>query len=453
MIRHSPSGVRRVRHESPGWFLPVASALLSVACGHREPPVRNVLLISIDTLRADRLGCYGHDRPTSPQLDAFAEAGALFEDAASTAPWTLPAHASLLTGLYPDAHGARTEQHAMAEDVATLAEALRGRGFETHAVVNAFFVSPGYGLARGFGEYRYVREDQSRAGAARRITDLGIDWLGPRRGGRNFLFLHYFDVHSSYRSEERYERLFTRGSGRLKGTTAELREAMRGALELTPADVEHLKDLYDAGIRQLDDELGRLFRWLESAGWLEDTLVVVTSDHGEEFLDHGGLSHGHNHYQEMLRVPLIVRGPTIPAGKRLSALVSLIDVAPTILSVLGVAAPAGTQGRDLRPLWQAPEQAAADRPIFAETGPMEEDALRTVRSGRHKLILDLRTQRYELYDLIDDPRETRNLIDERPEVVGRLAPLLTGFIQESRRTPKIEPSAEDRQLLEALGYL
>ncbi|MBW2289940.1 MAG: sulfatase [Deltaproteobacteria bacterium] len=425
--------------------------LVNACCGPAHHPVRNVILISIDTLRADHLGTYGHDRPTSPNLDAFASDGVVFEDASATSPWTLPSHASLLTGRYPRGHGVRTEEHRLGDEVPVLAAVMSERGFKTAAIVNTLFLSPRFGIARGFDSFEVIESDQSRQGAAHRITNKAIERLEGRREERNFLFVHYFDVHSDYLSLPRYERLFAPEPGRFTGRTIQLLLAIRGDVPIGAADADRLTRLYDGGIRQLDDEIGRFFEWLREHGWLEDTLVIVTSDHGEEFLEHGGLLHGNSHYQEMLHIPLILGGAGIPAGRRIGAAVSLVDIAPTIFSVLEIPSPPGMDGADLRPLWQEPQPVASERLVFAEAGPGE---LRSVRSGRSKLITQGPTGPAELYDLANDPAETQDLAAERPELVAALEAEIARFAA-SAREPQLAPelSDDEKERLQALGYL
>ena len=197
------------RAKVAGRLLALGLAAAATAChGDGEELPRSAILISIDTLRADHLGCYGHPLPTSPNLDAFADEGTLFDDAYAPSPWTLPSHVSLLTGLYPTRHGVRTTDRRLADAIPSLATLLAQEGFQTGAIVNAVIMRRQFGLAQGFAAYEMVPSDQSRAGAATRVTDAALRWLGDRRGRRVFLFLHYYDVHSDYRSLTRYERMF-----------------------------------------------------------------------------------------------------------------------------------------------------------------------------------------------------------------------------------------------------
>jgi arylsulfatase A-like enzyme len=415
---------------------------------------RNVILISIDTLRADHLGCYGHTLPTSPNLDAFAAEGIVFEDAVATSPWTLPSHLSMLTGLYPARHGVRTVDRTLSDAIPTLATLLARRGFETAAVVNGALLRSRYGVSQGFADFEVVESDQSPTGAASRVTDRAIRWLDDHREGPVFLFLHYYDVHSDYFSLPRYRRIFAPPESSFKGITMQLVEVNLGRLPIKKSDAASLALLYDAGIRQLDDELARLFAHLRRDGWLDDTAVVVTSDHGEEFLEHGGVLHGRTHYQELLHIPMILRGPTIPAGERIRTPVSLVDLVPTLLGLLRLAPPPSLDGIDLRPLWEAPQEPPAERWLFAEAGPRwSRDEIRSVRRERYKLVLNRESQERQLYDLVEDPRERENLLQSRPEVAERLSAALARFMASDHEAPQApEMPTEVREQLEQLGY-
>jgi arylsulfatase A-like enzyme len=413
------------------------------------------VLVSIDTLRAGLLGCYGYERPTSPALDALAARGVLFERALATAPWTLPSHASLLTALYPSHHGVRRAGAVLPADVAPWAERLRERGFATAAVVNSRWLAEDSGLQRGFDDFLRVddaveRREPSAVGA------LAEGWLTQRREPF-FLFVHFYDVHSNYWSLPRYEREFLRPyGGAVDGSTAQLRAVRDGHLELGKADVRRLVDLYAAGIRQLDDVLAHFVGLLRSEGLLERTLLVVTADHGEEFLDHGGVMHGRTQYEEVLRVPLVFAGPGVPAGVRVGEPVSLVDVLPTAFAALGEPVPEGLDGRDLRPLWQRPGATLGERMLFSEADwrNAEDDVLRAVRFGRWKLVSNRRTGERRLFDLARDPRERVDVQADHPELVARLAAALDELARGAREASlpgELTPEAIER--LEELGYL
>lgn len=425
-------------------------------CRPAAPPVppERVVLISIDTLRPDHLGTYGYARPTSPNLDAFAAGGAVFLDVTSPSPWTLPSHASLLTGLYPGRHGLVSSRAQLPETVTTLAAHLAARGFATAAVVHSNYLSRVFGLDRGFQRFRYVQESVSQREPSREITDQALAWAAEMHGQRSLLFVHYYDVHSDYRSLPEYETQFVRPyAGTVDGTTAQLLEARRSGRHFDDADVQHLIDLYDAGIRQMDDELARLLR-----GLAEDprTLVIVTADHGEEFLEHGGVLHGRTQYQELVRVPLIVRGPGVPRGVRVTRTASLVDVMPTILGALGVEVPSGLDGADLAPAWRGAGAELDTRYLSSEAdhNNAEPDVMRAVRHRRHTLHFDRLTGTTTLFDLGVDPREQTDVAPAHPTITEQLRAQLERFRQAHVETGgAVTLTPEQQERLRSLGYV
>ena len=465
------------------------------------PPPEIILLISLDTLRADHLGMYGHHRPTSPVLDRFAAGGTIFEDASSTAPWTLPAHASMLTGLYPINHRVLTFATGLPGSIPTLAGELREAGYRTAAVVNsAWLKKERYGVTRDFEKYLFVDDTQDRRAPNTWITDQAISWLEEDAPGPLFLFVHYYDVHSDYSSLPEYERLFVSPyTGEADGTGWQLARASLetdylemcrqnydpakcriGTVEkylvidesletivFDAADLQHVEELYDAGIRQLDNELSRLFSALGVQDLLDKTLIVITSDHGEEFQDHGRLDHFLTMYQEVLRVPLIFRGPNVPAGLRIKTPVSLVDLAPTVLSLAGLPDKLTSDGFDLSPLLdgEVPNHFST-RSLFGEASGGLTHALmmddifpvyRSIRQGSHKLIHNSKTDSWALYDLSADPLETLNLVDQKPQIVEDLASLMRDRYEDFDPTPlpsdRVELDAQELEHLRALGYL
>jgi len=433
----------------------------SIGCTARAPsgppPPQIVVVVSIDTLRADHLGSYGYARKTSPTLDRLAAEGSLFEDAMTPAPWTLPAHASLLTGLYPSRHGLKAHDRYLPAKVRTLGESFASAGFVTAAVVNSHNLSPRFGLDRGFREFVYVEEVAGQRAPTRRIVDQAIEWLKRYGAGRLFLFVHSYDVHSDYASEPAYEREFvTAPKGRADGTTAQLMAFREGKARLGPEDAKQLVDLYDAGIRQIDDELARLVGALRDGGLLDRTLLLLTSDHGEEFFEHGDVLHGRTQFQEVAHVPLLVRGPGIAAGRRIRTPVSLIDVMPTLLARLGLKRPEGLDGEDLSRLLEGDAGHLAQRALFGEADHTnaQPDITRAVRLGSWKLLFDRSTEKHALYDLAKDPGERNDLAASQPAQSRELLEPLRRFlaIRGETGTP-VKLSPEELQRLRSLGYL
>jgi arylsulfatase A-like enzyme len=440
-------------------LVPALLVLAGAACGEKGERPRRVVLVSIDTLRADHLGLYGYSRPTSPTLDALASESTVFDDATSASPWTLPSHASLLTGLYPSRHGLVSHERYLPSSVETLAQRFSRAGYHTAAVVNSHNLSPTFGLDRGFQQYRYVEEEADQREPSTAITDQAMDWLAGAGDSPMFLFLHYYDVHSDYVSLPKYEQAFLAPyDGVADGTTAQLVAHREGRIVLDPAkDAGNLIDRYDAGIRQMDDEIGRLLRFLDERGMSADTLLVLTSDHGEEFFEHGGVLHGQTQYQEVLRVPLLVRGPGAP-HKRISIPVSLVDVFPTLLALSGLPAPDALDGVSLLPLLTSSDGRIADRALFSEAdhNDVEDDITRAVRYRSFKLHYNRLTGEYRLFDLEHDPRERHDLASEQKSAVAALSERLTRFMA-SARTPVSVPqrtlSPEEIEKLRSLGYL
>lgn len=437
------------------WFFTLFLTLIFLSSCNRDQPnlkPRNLVLISIDTLRADRLGCYGYPKPTSPALDKIASEGLLFENMYTPSPWTLPAHMSLLTGLYPSRHGVKSRGTKLPNGVDTLAEVLSGHGFATAAVINYLYLDQRFGFAKGFDYYKQIPENQTTKGAASTINSLAKKLLLNRPDKPFFFFLHYFDVHSDYTPKDRYKKQFTTPyQGIADGSTIQLMAFRKGLVLLSQKDIQHFSDLYDGEIRQLDDELGKLFLFFKEQGLWEQTLLIVTSDHGEEFLEHGGVLHGQTQYQESIHVPMIMHGPGIPKSKRIEGNSSLVDVMPTVLGMLGIETPDTLDGIDLQPTWGSSETKLPSRFIFAEAD--HHDIKRAVFHQHYKLHYDLLTKKSQLYDLTKDPNEKYDLADKDTSAANQLFSQLRQFMRvENKGQPLEELSSEEINRLKSLGY-
>jgi len=430
---------------------------------------RNVVLISIDTLRPDHLGCYGHGRDTSPTLDALAARGARFTDVTAVAPWTLPSHATMLTGLYPSHHGVKTHETRLSERFVTLAEELKGAGLATLAVVNTHNVgAPQFQLGQGFDQFRYIVETEEDPrtmqlktfNSGEVVVATAKELLEKRPEDQPFfLFLHFYDVHTDFTPKPEYrEKYVGPYSGRLTGRTMQLVGVRNRGEHLEEADLTWLRDMYDAEIRQLDDVLGRFLGWLDERDLADDTLFVITSDHGEEFQEHGSVLHGTTQYQELLKVPLLVAGPGVPAGQVLDAHVSGVDVTPTVLGLMGVPSSQPRDGLDLSVLWRG--GTLPERLLYGEAdhnnkvdGREVNDIKQMVRRGTEKLHLDRSSGRYELYDIAGDPGEHSELGAQRAAALAELRADLERF-QAGAVAPETiaAPTPEERARLKALGY-
>ncbi len=439
---------------------------LSIGCGAEpdadEPFARNVVLVSIDTLRPDRLGAYGYARGTSPRLDALASRGLVFDDVISQAPWTAPAHAALFASTYPSVLGLGDWQNPgrVPDAAVLLAELLAARGFATCAITAGAFLDASFGFDQGFERY----DDEFQR--MRKTVDSGLAWLDARADGeRFFLFLHTYDVHGYAPPPASVARLVRPYDGPLL-EDAELSKTVQSpqrrlALErTTPADRRFLSDVYDAAIHSVDAQLGRLVDELDARGLLADTLVVVTSDHGEELYERGATGHGYTVYDENLRVPLVLAHPGLVPG-RVPDLGRLIDVAPTIAALVGSPAsdvPAGWIGRALLDARGRPLASRAGVPLaYSEYAHRPLVAL---RAGSAKLVLDTASGARELYDLGPDPGESVNLAGTGRAVELELTERVERLRAELERPPDSEASRDRAALdprlaaeLEALGYV
>ena len=339
-------------------------------------PTRGTILISLDALRADHLGAYGHHHPTSPFLDSLAERGALFERAVAQYPSTLASHLTMLTGLYPQEHAVYRPERFLDPSIETLPESLLAAGFRTAGFTEGGFMSGPYGFERGFELFddpRY-RDDTD----VERTFERGLEFLeGVGPDERFFLFLHTYSIHDPYTPPERYRGLFWEGEpppGAFPSDGQSLRAVNRGELAVTPEIVAYLASQYDASIRYVDDVLARFWGRLEELGLADEVTLVITSDHGEAFYEHGKLAHMQV-YPEDLLVPLIVVHPELVEAVRVPALVGLVDLAPTLYELTGVAPPRPSSGRSLAPYLLSPDLRLADE-AYAEA--LDRDNFRTL---------------------------------------------------------------------------
>lgn len=382
---------------------------------------RKIVLVSLDTLRADHLGTYGHELPTSPTIDALARTGTVFDRAFSPAPFTLPAHVSLFTSQDPSAHHVlvNTGRKLSSRDT-TLAEAFQQEGIVTAGFHGGGYVGASFGFAEGFDTY------ERHSGFADAV-DSTLEFLEARRDENVFVFLHTYDIHAPYEAPDAQLSPFAERFRKLSdalpdgvaadqlGSMRRLSEHNQGSRPFSADELELLRLLYDAGIRAADDQLARFLDGLERLGLRDDTLIVLMSDHGEEFMEHGGLLHGHSMHGELLRIPLIMAGPGIPAARRVTEAVGLVDIAPTLLAWLGAPKPASMEGRALQPAFRDRTLAAA--PLAGSLLAQERELLSLVHAEHH-YIHDAETGAELLFDLRSDPGEMNDLASLELEELG-----------------------------------
>ncbi|MBN2492241.1 MAG: sulfatase [Planctomycetes bacterium] len=431
----APGGTRWRR-----WIFALAGAALAALAvpavvallpgrGAAERPC--VILISIDSLRADHLGCYGYFRDTSPVLDALAREGARFETVVSSTSWTLPAHAALFTSLPDRVHGCFDASLWLDGSRTTVAEVFRDAGYATAGFYSGPFLHPVFGLSQGFASYEdctsYPRQmiemlegdrsaaalgDLSHEDVTNEIVLASVDrWLDEHRGGPFFLFVHLWDVHFHYIPPPPFDTLFDPDyDGPVDGIFDV--KVLERPPDWTDRDVAHFVALYDGEIRWTDHCLGKLFESLRRRGLFDGTVIAVTADHGEAFFEHGVRGHRHSLYEEEIRIPLLLRHPpSIRAGLSVTRPAHLIDIAPTLLALAGVGALPEAMGRDLTPLLADPRAEWVDTPAVAELLELEGRHLSALRYPGFKLIKNLSTGEREVFDLVQDPGEQAALTE------------------------------------------
>jgi arylsulfatase A-like enzyme/Tfp pilus assembly protein PilF len=414
-----------------------SGAVLGTLPAGEKPSDLSVLLVTLDTTRADHMGAYGYQGIETPAFDRIAREGVLFEHAESAAPLTLPAHSSIFTGLFPPEHGVRDNGgFFLAPSQVTLAERLKAAGLETGGFVGAYVLDHRWGINQGFDTY-YDDFDLSKVKSmslgsiqrpANEVADHVLDWLDHTDGRRFFAWAHFYDAHTPYDPPEPFK-------SRYPGHP------------------------YVGEIAFVDSQVGRLIGWLEDHHRLDRTIVVVMGDHGESLGDHGEAAHGFFVYQSTIHVPFAIRAPfALTRGRRVADVVRSVDVMPTVLDLLGLPVRGKVEGRSLVPLMtgatedmglEAYSEAVYPRYHFGWSD------LRALHVGRYKYI---EAPRPELYDLQDDPNEQHNLYPQRRELGDRMATALTALeghmpaaAADAKPTPEVDPDARER--LAALGYI
>jgi arylsulfatase len=335
-------------------------------------PRPNVIFIMVDALRADHVSAYGYERPTTPRLDAFMASGTRFAEATTPSSWTLPSNASMLTGRMPRRIHVTdwgSLSATVPADELMLAEALKSGGYRTVGFVNNYYLDRLFGMDQGFDHYERLVDSEMAAD----LNQMAFDWLDSAEatttGQPLFLFMYYYDPHTVYDPPPPYDTLYDPNyTGPLTSEVyAHGQRVVSGEIVPTPRDVEHLLALYDGEISYWDNHLGQFLDRLSAEGLLNNALVVVTSDHGQMFGEHGKWVHRNSLYEEVLRVPLMMRYPgMIPAGQVIETPVFTTDLMPTILALTGLPVPGGLDGASLQPLLSGASNALADRPIYAE---------------------------------------------------------------------------------------
>lgn len=410
----------------------LAISVAGSSCRSRSapgPPL-NLLVITLDTTRADALGAYG-GKAITPSLDYLASDGVVFEQASTVAPLTLPAHSSLFTGVFPPSHGVRGNgQNALGPDAITLAERLKARGFRTGAFVSSFVLDHQWGLSQGFDVYHDVAlgpEGRIDRDSIRRpadsVVDDALDWMKQLGSERFFGWLHFYDAHAP----------------------------ARPPAEFAPIGAN---DTYLGAISFVDFQLSRVITYLADHQLLDRTIIVVIGDHGESLGEHGEPTHGLFVYEAAIHVPFIIRAPLANVQRRVPEPVRIVDVMPTVLDLLGEAAAPGVDGQTLVPLMTGASRESKFE-VYSESrygfDQFGWSPLSALREGRFKVIL---APRPELYDLETDPNESVNLYEQRADLAGAMAKRLRVLAQPTHASGAVtEVDSATRARLAALGYV
>jgi len=490
-------------------------AIIVVGCEHEAERPLNVLLISVDTLRPDHLGCYGYGKETSPNIDRLGTEGVLFRSAISSSSWTLPAHMSLFTSLYESVHGVNDNWLRLDDKRVTLAERLRDAGYTTAGFYTGPYLHPSFGFDQGFDLYEGCMEYQSSfpellggAGNADEydevferlrdpergqkpqeqrlqeeidlrshedqtsslLTGRALTWLETNRESQFLLFLHYFDAHYDFLPPPSYAEMFRGPGPRIGELDHGFISNPQISATMPEAHLRYVISQYDGEIRWVDHNIGLVLEKLEELELRDRTIIVLTSDHGEEFFEHGDKGHQKTLYDEVVKIPLVLSCPSLlPRGEILESQVRIIDIFPTLISLLGLDPPAEILGRNLVPLIRREGQ-ERDLPALSELLYRRDDGtkgiLRSLRFRDKKIIADVERGKFDFFDLREDPKE---LAPRRPpfsegdlqrdDLHNRLVELSELMMMHERGLEKSagggeqEVDEEIRRRLISLGYL
>ncbi|MFH1486669.1 MAG: sulfatase [Chloroflexota bacterium] len=406
----------------------------TIASSKRAKP--NVLLITIDTLRADALGCYGNPRVKTPNLDALARQGVRFSITIAQYTQTNPSHASIFTGTYPATHRLRSQgSDKLPPSPPTLAEVLGSNGYTTAGIYSWPCFDPEWGLGRGFAHYKaaYLKAPQedkdwirSFEGRADLTTDSALHWLREKPSAPFFLWVHYQDPHIPYSPPSPFDTMYDEPRcEECPDGGWDTHDRVMAGESFSDTEIAHLLALYHGEVSFADREIGRLLEEMSKASLMNDTVVIVTADHGEGFGENGGWWHPWVHYNTVLRVPLIMSYPAaLPAGLVIDTVVRSIDIMPTILDLADVSLSRQIEGRSLLPIITGLEK--ADKTAAFAQGPF--DASTTMVTGEWKLIRDNVKGKLELYNLKRDPEERNNLASADPQQASRLGQQLRAWM-------------------------
>jgi len=463
----------------------------------------NIVLISIDSLRADHLGCYGYSKTTSPNIDTLANEGIVFTNAISTTTWTLPSHISMLTSLYPEVHQVIHDGKKLSDTAVVCSEIMKEAGYLTAGFVSGPYLSSEFGYNQGFDLYddytiNYSSNEESHKGiTSTKIHQQVTKWLEKNYRNPFFLFIHYWDVHYDYAPPPPFDTMFDPNyKGTITGKDFARNERINP--EMPKRDLEHIISVYDGEIAFTDSYIGKLMQYLKHLGIYENTMVILTSDHGDEFFEHGSKGHRRNLFDETLKVPLIIKFPSANSisdlfrhlRKRINQQVSIVDIVPTFLDYLGITPGITLDGQSLLPLMASDIKVDTNslKPYrfadlhgfmkcvrtnqfkyihIAHRKPAREKETRTF--SLHRLFDKIRDihddikveekERTLLFDLQNDPKELHNLERSNPELKIEMHHFLMNWLNEAKILAKnigksdFEYDENLKKKLKDLGYI
>lgn len=448
-------------------FFFLMSIFLGMCSDRKTEKDFNIVLITIDTLRADHLSCYGYNRNTSPNIDKIAEQGIIYANAIAPSPWTAPSMVSLFTSVYPLSHGVIHgfvkekkvfKQEVFSDELLTLAEILKKHGYATFGVASNHHLSGEFGFARGFDYFTYLPSL-----SAQYVNNAVLPWKSKiKEVDKFFLWIHYYDPHHGYNPRNPWANQYTPES-----LTQQLQLYKKRMVDLTknipffrenPQALSNLIALYDSEINYVDFYLGKLINDFELD---KNSLMIITSDHGEEFLEHGRLSHAHNLYGETINIPLIVKMPDSKTKTVIESSVNLIDIMPTILHLLGINSPEYVAGKS----FLAEEGLVSGKKGISVTkGPDYDFAeldrhtiLKSIMTREWKYIYNFKHKTEQLYNIKSDPSELDNLVGKEINQSERLKEELFNWITKTKKYPTkkkgFQLTTEEKEKLEGLGYI
>jgi arylsulfatase A-like enzyme len=430
----------------------------------------NIVLITIDALRADHLSCYGYERKTSPNIDWIAEKGIIFKNAIAPSSWTAPSMASLFTSLYPINHGVihgicyvhnKTiyNQEVFSSELTTLAEILQAHGYTTFGVASNLHLSGKFGFAKGFNYFKCLPWDPAQS-----VNKIVYSWEKYiKKSDKFFLWVHYFDPHHAYHARSPWIEQYTP-----KALTRKLNLTSKSSSELTkliptfkkdPQALSNLIALYDSEINYVDSYLGKLIR---KFGLNKNTLIIITADHGEGFLDHSQLGHGNNLYHETIHIPLIIKLPYSSKKEIVDKQVNLIDIMPTILHILNIDPPEQTLGKSILKkeglsLWLKKMLLINGAPDSTFSELDTKHILKTIMTPKWKYIYNYKDKTEQLYNIKSDPQEIDNLTNKKTELCKQLKEQLFDWVSTAKKYPTkkqhFKLSPEEKEKLKGLGYI